>query len=363
MSNQLFEPTSLGNIKLQNAIVMAPLTRSRAINNIPNELMAEYYSQRASAGLIITEGTSPSPNGLGYARIPGTFNADQVAGWKLVTDAVHAKGGKIFLQIMHTGRVSHPLNMADGTRILAPSAVQLDGEMWTDVQGNQPYPVPQAMSIDDIEETIQEYVDAAKNAIEAGFDGVELHGANGYLIDQFFHPNTNQRTDEYGGSYENRIRFALEVAEAVVEAIGKERVGIRLSPYGVFKSIAIYDELDATYGLLAEKLSDLGLTYIHLVDHSPMGAPEVPANIKATIRKNFKQNLILSGGYDAERAAADLQAGKADLIAFGRPFISNPDLVERYKSGAALNQLNPDLFYTPGPEGYTDYPALTGSEA
>ncbi|MEO1435267.1 MAG: alkene reductase [Bacteroidota bacterium] len=363
MSKQIFEPTQLGNIQLQNAIVMAPLTRSRAINNIPNELMAEYYGQRASAGLIITEGTSPSPNGLGYARIPGVFNADQVAGWKLVTDAVHAKGGKIFLQIMHTGRVSHPLNMAEGTRVVAPSAVQLDGEMWTDVQGNQPYPTPEAMSIDDIEDAIQEYVNAAKNAIEAGFDGVELHGANGYLIDQFFHPNTNQRTDEYGGSHENRIRFALEVAEAVSEAIGKERVGIRLSPYGVFNSIAIYDELDATYALLSQKLSALGLTYIHLVDHSPMGAPEVPASIKATIRENFKQSLILSGGYDAERAEADVQAGKADLIAFGRPFISNPDLVERFKAGAELAQPNPELFYTPGAEGYTDYPALTGSEA
>ncbi len=354
----LFEKAQLGSLSLQNHLVMSPLTRSRAIGNVPNELMAEYYGQRAGAGLIISEGTSPSPNGLGYARIPGVFSAEQVAGWKRVTDAAHAGGARMFLQIMHCGRVAHPLNLPAGARVLAPSAVALPGEMYTDAEGMKPHPVPQAMSEADIKATIAEFAQGAKNAVAAGFDGVELHAANGYLLEQFIRPNTNQRNDRYGGSIENRARFVLEVADAVIAAIGIDKVGIRLSPFGVFNDMPVYPELADDYAYLAQQLSARGLVYVHLVDHSPMGAPAVPDTIKATFRKLFKGALILSGGYDAARAESDLAAGKCDLVAFGRPFLANPDLVARLKKGAALNAPDPATFYTPGAKGYTDYPSL-----
>jgi N-ethylmaleimide reductase len=353
----LFSKTVLGPLELQNRVVMSPLTRSRAIGNVPNDLMVEYYVQRATVGLIITEGTAPSPNGLGYARIPGIYSAEQVAGWKKVTDAVHAKGAKIFNQFMHTGRVGHPANLPAGAKVVGPSAVAAAGDMWTDTDGMQPMPTPEVI---DVKATIEEHVQSARNAIAAGFDGVELHGANGYLIEQFIRPNSNQRTDAYGGGVENRARFMLEVVEAVSAAIGKDRVGIRLSPYGVFNDMPGYPEMEADYIYLAEKLNETGLLYIHLVDHSPMGAPEVPDSIRAAIRKAFKGAIILSGGYfTAERAEADLAAGKADLIAFGRAALANPDLVERLKTGAPLNEPDMATFYTPGPEGYTTYPALT----
>ncbi len=354
----LFSPTKLGPLTLQNRLVMSPLTRNRATGNVPNDLMVEYYGQRASAGLIITEGTSPSPNGLGYPRIPGAFSAAQTAGWKRVTDAVHAKGAKIFLQLMHTGRIGHAANLPAGASIVAPSAVAAAGEIYTDAEGMKPHGTPKAMTEADIKTAIGEYVQAAKNAVAAGFDGVELHGANGYLIEQFIRPNSNQRKDAYGGSIENRARFGLEVAKAVIAAIGKDKVGIRLSPFGAFNDMPPYPEMEADYAYLARQLNALGLAYVHLVDHSSMGAPAVPQSIKDTFRKEFKGALILSGGYDAARAEADLAAGKADLIAFGRPFLANPDLIKRWQSGAALNAPDPNTFYTPGPKGYTDYPAL-----
>ncbi|MEO0338936.1 MAG: alkene reductase [Bacteroidota bacterium] len=359
MSNSLFEKTTLGNLALSNRIVMAPMTRSRAIGNIPNDLMAEYYGQRAAAGLIITEGTAPSANGLGYARIPGVYTDDQVAGWKKVTTAVHKKGGKIFLQIMHTGRVSHSANMEAGTEIVAPSAIGLaNGEMWTDTEGMQAYPTPRSIETSEIPALIQAYVHAAKSAVEAGFDGVEIHAANGYLIEQFINTASNKREDEYGGSVNNRIRFAIEVSKAVAEAIGADKTGIRLSPYGVFNEMAIYPTMDETYLALTKALNDLDLVYIHLVDHSAMGAPTVSQDLVTKIRKTFNNTLILSGGYDGTRGQADLDADKGDLIAFGRPFLANPDLVTRLESGAELNQPNMDTFYTPGAEGYTDYPVL-----
>jgi N-ethylmaleimide reductase len=354
----LFSQTKLGPLTLQNRLVMSPLTRNRATGNVPNELMVEYYAQRASAGLIITEGTSPSPNGLGYPRIPGAFSAAQTAGWKRVTDAVHAKGAKIFLQLMHTGRIGHPNNLPAGARVLAPSAVAAAGEIYTDAEGPKPHATPKAMTEADIKIAIGEYVQAAKNAVAAGFDGVELHGANGYLLEQFIRPNSNQRTDAYGGGIENRARFVLEVAKAVIAAIGKDKVGIRLSPYGAFNDMPAYPEMEADYAYLARQLSALGLVYVHLVDHSSMGAPKVPQSIKDTFRKEFKGALILSGGYDAARAESDLKAGKADLIAVGRPILANPDIVERWKAGAAVNAPDPTTFYTPGPKGYTDYPVL-----
>ncbi|MEO8332900.1 MAG: alkene reductase [Gallionella sp.] len=354
--SQLFSKATLGSLTLSNHLVMAPMTRSRATNNIPNDLMAQYYVQRASAGLIITEGTSPSPNGLGYPRIPGIFSGAQIAGWKHITDAVHAKGAKMFIQLMHCGRIGHALNLPAGGYILAPSAVAAAGEMYTDAEGMKPHPVPQAMSEADIKAAIEEFAQAAKNAVAAGFDGIELHAANGYLLEQFFRPNSNQRNDRYGGSIENRARFVLEVADAAIKAIGKDKVGIRLSPFGVFNDMPVYDTMEADYTYLAQQLNARGLVYIHLVDHSPMGAPPVPDSIKKMFRSIFKRTLMLSGGYDAAHAESDLAAGKCDLIAVGRPFLANPDLVARWKAGAALNAPDMNTFYTPGAKGYTDYP-------
>ncbi len=357
----LFGPTRLGSYSLQNRIVLSPLTRNRAIGNIPNELMVEYYAQRASAGLMITEGTSPSPNGLGYPRIPGIFSQPQIDGWARVTQAVHAKGAKIFVQLMHTGRVGHPLNLPAGARLLAPSAVAAAGEMYTDAKGPQPHPVPQAMTEADIQSTLQEFVQAAKNAVAAGFDGVELHGANGYLLEQFIRPNSNVRTDRYGGSIQNRARFVLEVAAAVISAIGKDKVGIRLSPFGVFNDMPLYDAMEADYTYLTEQLNALGLAYVHIVDHSPMGAPVVPDSMKKTMRRVFKGSLILSGGYDRARAERDLAAGNGDLFAAGRAFLANPDLPARWRANAVLNEPDANTFYTPGAKGYTDYPFMQGS--
>lgn len=356
-NNLLLSPFKLGDIILKNRIVMSPMTRSRAIGNIPNQLMAKYYGQRASAGLIITEGTSPSPNGLGYSRIPGNYNDLQAEAWTKVTKSVHEKDGRIFLQIMHTGRISHPANMPEDALILAPSAVKPNGQMWTDGGGMQEFPTPKEMTLEEIKSTQQEYITAAANAVQAGFDGVELHGANGYLIEQFLSPVSNTRKDSYGGSIEKRSRFLLEVIKGTMDAIGKKKTGIRLSPYGVASDMPHYPEIDETYKYLAAKLSSMGLLYIHLVDHSSMGAPEVPLELKKSIRKIFKHVLILSGGYTAERAENDLKSGMADLITFGRPFINNPDLVERITNGWPLSKdLDMSTFYSPGEKGYTDYP-------
>jgi len=342
---------------LSSRTVMAPMTRCRAIGNVPNELMVTYYTQRSSAGLIVTEGVAPSPNGLGYARIPGLFNTTQVEGWKKVTDAVHLNGGKIFAQLMHTGRISHMLNMPQGAQILAPSAVKPAGQMWTDAEQMQDFPVPKAMSAEEIAQTKAEFVSASKNAMEAGFDGVELHGANGYLLEQFLSPVSNIRTDNYGGSIENRCRFVLELVSAVAEHIGKENTAIRLSPYGVASDMPHYPEIDATYTYMAEQLDKTGLVYIHIVDHSAMGAPEVPRDMKKLIRGIFQNTIILSGGYDLERAEADIAEGLGDLVAFGRPFINNPDLVNRFQNNLPLAQeLKMDLFYSADEVGYTDYP-------
>ncbi len=355
----LFDAYELGPIHLSNRIVMAPLTRSRAVDrNIPNALMAQYYGQRATAGLIITEGTSPSPNGLGYARIPGLFNADQVAGWKLVTQAVHAKGSKIFIQFMHTGRVTHQANLPAGAHVVGPSADVCPGEMWTDASGMQPHTAPKPMTAADITEAVGEYAHAAKLAIEAGFDGVEIHAANGYLIEQFLNTNVNKRTDNYGGSAENRNRFALEVVNATIAAIGAERVGIRVSPFGVFNGTGAFDGVEAQYLSLAQTLGKLGLAYLHLVDHSSMGAPVVPVAFKADLQKAFGRTFIASGGFDGKSAEAALQEKRGDLVAFGRHMLANPDLVARLQSGATLNAPDDSTFYTPGPKGYTDYPTV-----
>jgi N-ethylmaleimide reductase len=356
MEDILFSEFKLGNIILKNRIVMSPMTRNRAIGNVPNDMMAEYYKLRADAGLLITEGTSPSPNGLGYARIPGLYNRDQVNGWRKVTDAVHNNNGRIFVQLMHTGRVAHPFNMPENAKILSSSALAINGEMWTDKGQMQPFPIPKEMSIDEISDTINEYVNSARLAIEAGFDGVELHGANGYLIEQFINPTVNQRNDKYGGSIENRLRFVLEIAQKTADAIGGDKLAIRVSPYGVSQGLKFYDEIDETYIFLTEKLNEAGLVYMHIVDHSALGAPPVSPKLKEEIRARFNGALILAGGYDAAKAEHDLQESKADLIAFGRYFISNPDLVNKFKHGSELRIADKSTFYSSGAKGYIDYP-------
>jgi N-ethylmaleimide reductase len=359
---KLFADLRLGTITLKNRVVMAPMTRCRATGNLANDQVAEYYGDRAGAGLIITEGTSPSPNGLGYARIPGIFSPEQTASWKPVAAAVHGAGGKIFMQLMHAGRVGSVLNLPPGAELLAPSAIAMSGSMWTDSQGEQPCGMPREMTEDDIKKAIAEYVQAARNAVEAGCDGVEVHAANGYLITQFLDPGSNQRTDQHGGSASGRNRFALEVTQAVVAAIGAERVGIRLSPYGVFNDMSgDYAGIASQYGALAQALGVLQLAYLHLVDHSAMGAPKPVAETVTLITSRFREagggTIILSGGYDRIRAEADLAAGGADLIAFGRPFIANPDLVLRMEKNAPLAEADQATFYTPGQAGYNDYPS------
>lgn len=356
---KLFETFKLGSIELKNRVVMAPMTRSRAIGNLGSPLIAGYYAQRAGAGLIITEGTSPSPNGLGYARIPGLYSPEQTASWQQVTAGVHAHGSRIFLQMMHCGRVGSVLNLPTGARLLAPSAVAVKGKIWTDSKGEQPYDIPGEMTSADIQKAIAEYVQTALHAIKAGFDGVEIHGANGYLINQFLDPSSNGRNDNYGRDRVERNRFALEVATEIIAAIGAARVGIRLSPYGVFNDMGgAYDGIAEQYTELSAALGRLGLAYLHLVDHSSMGAPKPdPATVQAMCQK-FRAaggRIILSGGYDRDRAEADLQNGAADLITFGRPFIANPNLVERLKAGTLLATPDITTFYTPGPKGYTDY--------
>jgi N-ethylmaleimide reductase len=359
MEHKLFLPIQFGAILLKNRVVMAPMTRSRATaDNIPTAIMAEYYAQRASAGLIITEGTSPSPNGVGYSRIPGIYNEKQIEGWKKVTDAVHQAGGHIFLQLMHSGRVGHQSNLPEGAEVLAPSAIAAQGQMYVDKLGMVDQPVPREMTTAEVYAAIDEYVSAAKNAVAAGFDGVELHSANGYLIEQFINPGTNQRNDEFGGSLAARAQFLLKIAEQAAGEIGADKVGVRFSPYGVFNDMPAYNEVDDTYAYLSKKLNELGILYVHVLDHSAGGAPPVPQTVKDIIRSSFKNKLIVCGGFDHQSADEILESGAADLVAFGKPYLANPDLVERFKTGAALAQPDFDKLYTPGPDGYSDYPAL-----
>ena len=360
---KLFTPLKLGAVNLANRVVMAPMTRNRAVGNLPNEMMVEYYSQRAGAGLIITEGTSPSPNGLGYARIPGIHSTEQRDGWKPIAKAVHDLGGMIFIQLMHSGRVVNRLNLPPTAEPLAPSPVRLSGNIWTDIQGEQPFDTPREMTQGDIEKTIGEYAKAAHNAISAGIDGIEIHCANGYLINQFLDPGSNVRADGYGIDAAGRNLFAIEVATAVVAEIGADRVGIRISPFGVFNDMSgSYDGITGQYVSLAAALGKLRLSYIHLVDHSAMGAPKPEPAVVSQICHEFRKAgggaVILSGGYDRDRAEADIESGAADLVAYGRPFISNPDLVARLKSGAPLAPADQTTFYASGPAGYIDYPAM-----
>jgi N-ethylmaleimide reductase len=355
----LFKPFDLHGLSLRNRAVMAPLTRNRATaDHLPTPMMAEYYAQRATMGLIISEGTSPSADGLGYARIPGLFSEAQVSGWKVVTDAVHAKGGAIVVQFMHCGRASHVDNLPTGARIVGPTDVPLPESIFTDSAGLQPASTPHALTEAEIATVVAEFAHAAQCAMTAGFDGVELHAANGYLIEQFLNANVNTRTDGYGGSAEHRNRFALEIARATVAAIGADRVGIRVSPYGAFNSTGAFADVEPQYRALATSLGALGLSYLHLVDHSSMGAPPVPAAFKHALKKAFGGVFIASGGFNHGSAEACLENGDADLVAFGRPVLANPDFLERMEIDAPMNTPDMSTFYTAGEKGYTDYPVL-----
>ena len=355
----LFDAFPLGRITLRNRLVMAPMTRNRATaEHLPTPIMATYYAQRASIGLLITEGTAPSDEGTGYARIPGLYNAEQVAAWKPVTEAVHAKGGHVFVQLMHTGRASHLANMPAGTRVVSSTGTPLPEPIYTDADGMQPATTPHMLTVAEIAVVVQQFADSARHAIAAGFDGVELHAANGYLIEQFLNANVNDRTDGYGGSAANRNRFALEVAQATVAAIGADRVGIRISPYGVFNATGSFEGVGEQFTALATELGQLGLAYLHLVNHEAMGAPALPADLAPRLKAAFGGTFIASGGLDHAQSDALLQSGKADLVAFGRPALANPDFAERLKLDAPLNSADVATFYTPGEKGYTDYPVL-----
>ncbi len=352
------EAVFFGSRELKNKIVMAPLTRCRAIDNIPNELMKTYYTQRATAGLIISEGTSPSPNGLGYARMPGAYSDTQIEGWKSIAEGVHEKGGAFFVQLMHTGRVAALLNIPEGGRIISPSGVHLDsGQMYTDAEGFLPHDIPEEMTLEVISTTKNEFINSAKKLVAAGVDGIELHAANGYLLEQFINPKTNLRTDEYGGNYKNRARFIIELAQETIAAVGSDKVGIRFSPYGVFNDMqGDYEDLVATYTYLAEELGKLNLAYIHIVDQTvALEAPKFTTDIKRTIKNTFKGKVIVGGDvHSLQQVEAHLNEGY-DLVYIGRPFIANPNLVEKLKTNETLTQPNFDTFYTPDAVGYTDY--------
>lgn len=357
MTALLDTPYARGDLALRNRFVMAPMTRSRAGGNQPNALMREYYAQRAGAGLIVSEGTSPSPDGLGYARIPGLFTEAQAQGWGEIAQAVQAGGARFFIQVMHTGRIGHAANLPEGDTLFAPSAIAAEGQMWTDSAGMQPHPVPKAMDDADIARIRADFVHAASLARSHGIDGIELHAANGYLVAQFLNPRSNQRTDAYGGSGENRRRFLLELVDAVGAEIGASRIGVRLSPFTAFNDLEVNfagerEEFLATVAELAKR----GIGYLHLAGGSVSG------ELLREVRAAFPGTLVINGGYDGARAEADLAAGLADLVAFGRPFIANPDYPERLRTGAPIADLDATTLYTPGADGYTDYPRH-GAEA
>ena len=359
----LFSPFDMGALRLRNRIAMAPLTRSRASSaGVPGPMNAEYYAQRASAGLIVSEATNISPQGRGYAWTPGIFNEEQVAGWRLVTDAVHAQGGLIVCQLWHVGRISHPSLQPDGALPVAPSAVKPDGQAFTE-NGFEPMVEPRALALDEIPGILEQYRHATGCAKRAGFDGVEIHGANGYLIDQFLKDKTNRRTDRYGGSIGNRTRFMVEVVEAVMGAWSADRVGIRLSPVSPANDIADSDP-EPLFLSAVEQLNRLGLAFIHVVEGATIGPREVENGFDLNkLRRAFNGAYIANNGYDLELALKARRENLADVIAFGRPFISNPDLVERLQTGAPLAEPDRKTFYGGDAHGYTDYPLMRRAAA
>lgn len=350
----LFNAINVGDISLPNRFVMAPLTRCRAVDHQPNALMAEYYSQRASAGLLITECTMVTPNTSAFGNDPGIYSAEQVEGWKLTTDAVHKAGGRIFMQIWHAGRAAHPL-LNNGTEAVGPSAIAINDEVHTP-EGKKPYSVPRALSKTEIAAIVDDFRKAAANAIAAGFDGVEIHGANGYLIDQFLRDGANQRTDEYGGSLENRARFLTEILDAVTAEIGSGRVGLRLSPLNSFNDMRDSDPLAWTE-YLAKHLNRFNLAYLHLMRADFFGVQQ--ADVVSIAREHYQGHLMLNMGYSADEAAQVISNKQADSVAFGTGFLANPDLPARVQAGAELNTPDQNTFYSAGAEGYTDYPFMT----
>ena len=359
MTNQpIFQPYDLGSITLANHIVMAPLTRNRAgAGLVPSELAAIYYAQRATAGLIITEATQISAQAQGYQDTPGIYTQAQIDGWRKVTDAVHAKGGHIFVQLWHVGRISHVDLQPDGAAPVAPSAIRAETKTFVN-NAFSDVSEPRALELQEIKGIIDDFRKASANAIAAGFDGVEIHGANGYLLEQFLKDGANQRTDEYGGSVENRARLLLEVTEAVKDEIGAERTGVRISPVSPANAISCSDP-QPQYDYLVEQLDTLGIVYLHVVEGATGGPRDVLPFDYDSLRRRFKNTYIGNNGYDLALASTQLAQGKADLFAFGRPFISNPDLVERLKTGALLTPIIPETLYGGGAQGYTDYPSLT----
>jgi N-ethylmaleimide reductase len=350
----LFTPLQIGALTLPNRIILAPLTRTRAdAGHMPNDLMAQYYSQRASGGLLITECTMVAPHTSAFINEPGIYNDAQIAAWKRVTDAVHAKGGRIFMQIWHAGRAAHP-DMNDGAPTVSSSATAIEGEAHTP-KGKVPQAVPQALKVEEIPAIVAAYAQGAKNAMAAGFDGVEVHGANGYLIDQFLRDTPNQRTDSYGGALENRARFLMEVLTAVTAAIGADKVGLRLSPLNSYNSMKDSDPLALT-GFLADQLNTFKLAYLHVMRADFFGVQT--GDVMAVAREKYQGVLVGNMGYTADEAEAAIAAGKLDAVAFGTAFLANPDLPARIQAKAALNAPDPSTFYTPGAKGYTDYPAM-----
>jgi N-ethylmaleimide reductase len=351
-ARNVFLPYELGGLELANRIVMAPMTRSRAVDgNVPNPMATTYYQQRASAGLIVTEATQVSPQGVGYIRTPGIHSAEQVAGWRKITDAVHGAGGKIVLQLWHVGRISHP-DFHDGALPVAPSAIAAQGTVFT-AQGPKPMVTPRALETSELPGIVAQFRAGAENAKQAGFDGVELHGANGYLLDQFTRDGTNTRTDAYGGSAENRARLPLKVLDAVVEVWGPARVGYRVSPNSPFNSMSDSDPV-RTFSYLTEELNRRGIAYLHVVDPAADGAKR----ISPALRRIFDGTYLVNGGFDLAAANAAITRGEADLVAFGVPFLANPDLPERFKRGAPLNAADQATFYGGEAKGYIDYPRL-----
>jgi N-ethylmaleimide reductase len=354
----LFQPLQMGDLKLQNRILMAPLTRSRAEDgHVPSSLMAEYYAQRASAGLIIAEATMVMEGNSSFWHEPGIYSETQIAGWRKTTDAVHAAGGLIFLQLWHGGRACHPL-LNDGQQPVAPSPLPIVGDEVRTPAGKQPYVVPLELRDDEIPGIIAGFKQAAVNAQAAGFDGVEVHGANGYLLDEFLRDGSNQRTGAYGGSIEHRARLMLEVLAAVSEVFGSNRVGLRISPLNSYNSMIDSDPIGLSTWL-ATKLNDYNLAYLHVMRSDFF--QQQTGDIMTPIRANYKGTLIGNMGYTAAEATAAIDAGQVDAVAFGSSFLANPDLPNRIELGAELNQPNPATFYTPGAAGYTDYPALSAA--
>ncbi len=350
----LFSPVKLGDLELPNRFVMAPLTRTRAPGHQPNLLMAEYYSQRASTGLVITECTMVTEGTSSFGDDPGIYSQEQIEGWKLTTDAVHQAGGRIFMQIWHGGRAAHPL-LNGGKDAVSSSALAIEGETHTP-EGKKPYTVPRELPVSEIKAIVSDFRQGAINAKEAGFDGVEIHGANGYLIDQFLRDSANQRTDEYGGSLENRSRFLFEVIEAVTGVFGSGRVGLRLSPLNSFQSMKDSDPIAWTR-FLSEQLNRFDLAYVHLMRADFFGLQK--ADVVSVARGAYNGHLMVNMGYSPEEANQVIASGQADSVAFGTGILANPDFVERVKEGAELNLPNSDTFYTSGAEGYTDYPFMT----